>query len=82
MILDQVVKKYSGKARGKVALNNVSLRLCENELLGLLGPNGAGKSTAMKMIVGDEKPTSGNVCKFYMETYLAVASMTFSFDCP
>lgn len=31
------------------------------EVLGLLGPNGAGKSTSIKVIIGDTKPTAGQV---------------------
>ncbi len=45
----------------KMALRGLSIGLRSNELLGLLGPNGAGKTTAMKLLVGDERPTSGTV---------------------
>ena len=47
----------------KRALKGVNLQLKAGELFGLLGPNGAGKTTAMKLIVGDEAPTCGQVCK-------------------
>ena len=47
----------------KRALKGVNLQLKAGELFGLLGPNGAGKTTAMKLIVGDEQPTRGQVCK-------------------
>lgn len=40
------------------------LRLRPNELLGLLGPNGAGKTTAMKLVVGDERASAGQVEEF------------------
>ncbi|MRI62693.1 ATP-binding cassette domain-containing protein [Ornithobacterium rhinotracheale] len=43
------------------ALNNVSLHLEGNCILGLLGPNGAGKSTFMKCLVGLLLPTEGAV---------------------
>lgn len=46
---------------GLLALNDVSFRLHENEIVGLIGPNGAGKTTAFNVICGFQKPTSGAV---------------------
>lgn len=43
------------------ALNQVSVDIGKNEVIGLLGPNGAGKSTFMKILVGIISPTIGNV---------------------
>ena len=45
----------------KVAINNLSLMVTENNIFGLLGPNGAGKTTTMKIIIGQERPTNGFV---------------------
>jgi ABC-2 type transport system ATP-binding protein len=42
-----------------VALNGLSLRLEQGEILGFLGPNGAGKTTAIHLALGFFKPTSG-----------------------
>ncbi len=43
------ITKLFGKQK---AVNRVSFRVKEGELVGLLGPNGAGKSTIMKIITG------------------------------
>lgn len=45
----------------RTLFRNISLTLEEGERIGLIGPNGSGKSTLMKIIVGTEKPDSGNV---------------------
>ncbi|MFW6181686.1 MAG: ATP-binding cassette domain-containing protein [Spirochaetota bacterium] len=43
------------------ALNGVSLRLRDGEMLGLVGDNGAGKSTLVKILRGVIRPTSGEI---------------------
>lgn len=43
------------------AVDDLSFRVSEGEVLGFLGPNGAGKSTTMKIITGFLAPTSGQV---------------------
>ena len=46
---------------GFKALNNVSLKVKQGEILAMLGPNGAGKTSLISIICGIVKPTSGNV---------------------
>ncbi len=43
------------------ALKGVSLEIKKGEIFSILGPNGAGKTTLIKIIVGQLKPTSGEV---------------------
>jgi ABC-2 type transport system ATP-binding protein len=43
------------------AVDHVSFRIGEGEIVGLLGHNGAGKTTIMKMLTGFLEPTDGSV---------------------
>lgn len=50
---------------GKVtALNNVTIHLNENQLIGLIGRNGSGKTTFMKVCAGLLEPTKGEIVVF------------------
>lgn len=44
-----------------IAVNKVSFKVGEGELVGLIGPNGAGKTTTMKILAGILYPTSGEI---------------------
>jgi len=46
---------------GIVAVNNVSLKVDENEIVALIGPNGAGKTTVFNCITSVYEPTNGKV---------------------
>lgn len=46
---------------GIPAVENVSFTLKAGEILGYVGPNGAGKSTTVKMIIGLQEPSEGQV---------------------
>lgn len=43
------------------AVDGISLRIMEGEILGVLGPNGAGKTTLLRMLGKLMKPTQGSV---------------------
>ncbi|WP_336156914.1 ABC transporter ATP-binding protein [Amycolatopsis sp. VC5-11] len=44
-----------------LAVNNLSFSVAAGKVTGFLGPNGAGKSTTMRMILGLDNPTAGQV---------------------
>jgi branched-chain amino acid transport system ATP-binding protein len=47
---------------GKVPiLHDVSLHICEGEVVAVIGPNGAGKSTLLKTVSGLIRPYSGTI---------------------
>ena len=46
---------------GLTAVNGVTVRADDGEILAIVGPNGAGKSTLLKLIVGLEAPSRGTI---------------------
>jgi lipopolysaccharide export system ATP-binding protein len=52
-----LVKRYSGR----IVVNEVSITIEEQSIVGLLGRNGAGKTTTFRMIMGMVTPNSGSV---------------------
>ncbi|MFV8355178.1 energy-dependent translational throttle protein EttA [Flavobacterium sp. XS1P32] len=52
--------KNVAKAFGdKLLYDNLNFTLPQAGIVGIIGPNGAGKSTIFKMIMGEQKPDSG-----------------------
>ena len=45
----------------KKILNNINLKISTDKFVAITGPNGSGKSTLVKMIMGIEKPDSGEI---------------------
>ena len=48
-------------AQNKTIVNNVSFTVADGKFVVITGPNGSGKSTLAKLIMGIEKPTSGQI---------------------
>ena len=55
-----VVKEYLGEPPIR-ALDEVSFRVEEGEMVGIVGPSGSGKSTLLHIIGTLDRPTSGSV---------------------
>ena len=55
--LEGLTKRYGEK----LAVNNLTFTVRPGVVTGFLGPNGAGKSTTMRMMLGLDRPTAGDV---------------------
>ena len=64
------VKDITMQFGGVVAVNNLTLKVREGEIVSLIGPNGAGKTTAFNVITGVYAPTNGEV-KFHGKTIIS-----------
>jgi ABC-2 type transport system ATP-binding protein len=52
-----LTKRYGGT----LAVDGLSFRVEPGKITGFLGPNGAGKTTTMRLILGLDRPTAGQV---------------------
>lgn len=52
-----ITKQY----KDTVALNDVSIHIPKGSIYGLVGNNGAGKTTLMRLLLGLQNPTSGQI---------------------
>ena len=61
MISPLHVIKLSKDYDSKNAVQDISFKVNQNEIVGILGPNGCGKTTTIGMILGLLKPTKGKI---------------------
>ena len=57
LLVKNLVKTYGDRR----VVNNLSMEISQNEIVGLLGPNGAGKTTSFYMSVGMISPEEGEI---------------------
>ncbi len=62
-----------------VALSDISFEMLEGRSLGIVGENGSGKSTLVRLILGLEKPTTGDVLLNGSDVHELIHSGDFSF---
>lgn len=61
LVLKSISKLFNPKSNNFFALDNINLTLPDSGLLSLVGKSGSGKSTLLHIILGIEKPSSGNI---------------------
>lgn len=58
------VKNLSFNVRGVDILSHISLEIFHGEYIAIIGPNGGGKTTLIRMLLGLEEPSTGEVRLF------------------
>lgn len=56
-----VSKIYNTSAGESAALNDVSLDIKQGEFVSIVGKSGSGKTTLVRLLIAEEKPTSGRI---------------------
>ena len=60
-MLEIVLNKVSKNYGNKIVLKNINFEVKTKERVALIGQNGCGKTTIFKMILKEEKPTTGDI---------------------
>ncbi len=55
------VTSLGKRIKGKTILEEISFEINKGDCVALIGPNGAGKTVLMSCILGDKKPSNGQV---------------------
>lgn len=80
ILIRELSKTFRGKKGRTVnALRHVDLSVAQGEVFGFLGPNGAGKSTTIKTLVGQIKPSAGEVFLFGQPSETTEAKMRLGY---
>lgn len=57
IIFQNITKNYNGTS----ALDKINFKIQPGEFVSIVGRSGAGKSTVVKLLIGEDKPTKGQV---------------------
>jgi ABC-2 type transport system ATP-binding protein len=68
-----LVKRYRD---GQLAVDGLSLRVEQGQILGLLGPNGAGKTTTLRALMGLLHPDEGTITIFGQRVHPGSAALS------
>jgi len=61
MIAFQNITKHYNHGVSSVALDKVSFKIQPNEFVSIVGRSGAGKSTVVRLLIGEERPSRGQI---------------------
>jgi len=73
LVISGLTKRYRG---GELAVDGLSLRVEQGQILGLLGPNGAGKTTALRALMGLLHPDAGSITIFGQRVHPGAAALS------
>ena len=62
------LKNLNFNVNGQMILSNISLEIFSGQYIAIIGPNGGGKTTLIRMLLGLEKPSSGEIRIFGKKT--------------